>query len=124
MITEVELYKALRKVPSGKENPRQRILIELYMRGQGASQKDLVNALDMRPATVSEQLDILIEQGYVTKHIDFMDKRVSIIGLTSKGEKLGKDLSSSYEDYLKHIFSELSDVEKDELFRLLQKLSK
>ncbi|ETS93488.1 MarR family winged helix-turn-helix transcriptional regulator [Veillonella sp. AS16] len=124
MITEVELYKALRKVPSGKENSRQRILIELYMRGQGASQKDLVNALDMRPATVSEQLDILIEQGYVTKHIDFMDKRVSIIGLTSKGEKLGKDLSSSYEDYLKHIFSELSDVEKDELFRLLQKLSK
>lgn len=124
MITEVELYKALRKVPSGKENSRQRILIELYMRGQGASQKDLVNALDMRPATVSEQLDILIEQGYVTKHIDFMDKRVSIIGLTSEGEKLGKDLSSSYEDYLKHIFSELSDVEKDELFRLLQKLSK
>lgn len=124
MITEVELYKALRKVPSGKENSRQRILIELYMRGQGASQKDLVNALDMRPATVSEQLDILIAQGYVTKHIDFMDKRVSIIGLTSEGEKLGKELSSSYEDYLKHIFSGLSDVEKDELFRLLQKLCK
>ncbi|SNV65675.1 MarR family winged helix-turn-helix transcriptional regulator [Veillonella rodentium] len=124
MITEVELYKALRKVPSGKENSRQRILIELYMRGQGASQKDLVNALDMRPATVSEQLDILIEQGYVTKHIDFMDKRVSIIGLTSEGEKLGKELSLSYEDYLKHIFSGLSDVEKDELFSLLQKLCK
>ena len=36
------------------------------MRSEGASQKQLVDALNMRPATVSEQTDILIELGYVT----------------------------------------------------------
>ena len=40
-----ELYKALCKVPSGKEKSRDRIIIELYMRSQGASQKQLVDAL-------------------------------------------------------------------------------
>ena len=77
-----ELYKALCKVPNGKEKSRDKIIIELYMRSQGASQKQLVDALNMRPATVSEQTDILIELGYVTKHIDYMDKRISVVGLT------------------------------------------
>ena len=54
-----ELYKALCKVPSGKEKSRDRIIIELYMRSQGASQKQLVDALNMRPATVSEQIYLL-----------------------------------------------------------------
>lgn len=44
-----ELYKALCKVPSGKEKSRDRIIIELYMRSQGASQKQLVDVLNMRP---------------------------------------------------------------------------
>ena len=56
---------------AAKKKSRDRIIIELYMRSQGASQKQLVDALNMRPATVSEQTDILIELGYVTKHIDF-----------------------------------------------------
>ena len=50
------------------------LLLNYILRSQGASQKQLVDALNMRPATVSEQTDILIELGYVTKHIDFMDK--------------------------------------------------
>ena len=114
-----ELYKALCKVPSGKEKSRDRIIIELYMRSQGASQKQLVDALNMRPATVSEQTDILIELGYVTKHIDFMDKRISVVGLTDEGKRLGKSLLHSYV-----LFSDLSEEEQEELYRLLGKLKR
>ena len=119
-----ELYKALCKVPSGKEKSRDRIIIELYMRSQGASQKQLVDALNMRPATVSEQTDILIELGYVTKHIDFMDKRISVVGLTDEGKRLGKSLLHSYDQFLNVLFSDLSEEEQAELYRLLGKLKR
>ena len=89
IVNHDELYKALCKVPSGKEKSRDRIIIELYA-FPGASQKQLVDALNMRPATVSEQTDILIELGYVTKHIDYMDKRISVVTLTDEGKRLGK----------------------------------
>ena len=119
-----ELYKALCKVPSGKEKSRDRIIIELYMRSQGASQKQLVDALNMRPATVSEQTDILIQLGYVTKHIDFMDKRISVVGLTDEGKRLGKSLLHSYDQFLNVLFSDLSEEEQEELYRLLGKLKR
>ena len=76
------------------------IIIELYMRSQGASQKQLVDALNMRPATVSEQTDILIELGYVTKHIDYMDKRISVVTLTDEGKRLGKTLLHTFNEFL------------------------
>lgn len=94
------------------------------MRSQGASQKQLVDALNMRPATVSEQTDILIELGYVTKHIDFMDKRISVVGLTDEGKRLGKSLLHSYDQFLNVLFSDLSDGEQEELYRLLGKLKR
>ena len=109
---------------SGKEKSRDRIIIELYMRSQGASQKQLVDALNMRPATVSEQTDILIELGYVTKHIDFMDKRISVVGLTDEGKRLGKSLLHSYDQFLNVLFSDLSEEEQEELYRLLGKLKR
>lgn len=119
-----ELYKALCKVPSGKEKSRDRIIIELYMRSQGASQKQLVDALNMRPATVSEQTDILIELGYVTKHIDYMDKRISVVTLTDEGKRLGKTLLHTYNEFLNVMFSDLSDEEQENLYRLLGKLKR
>ena len=119
-----ELYKALCKVPSGKEKSRDRIIIELYMRSQGASQKQLVDVLNMRPATVSEQTDILIELGYVTKHIDYMDKRISVVTLTDEGKRLGKTLLHTYNEFLNVMFSDLSDEEQENLYRLLDKLKR
>ena len=116
-----ELYKALCKVPSGKEKSRDRIIIELYMCSQGASQKQLVDSLNMRPATVSEQTDILIELGYV---IDYMDKRISVVTLTDEGKRLGKTLLHTYNEFLNVMFSDLSDEEQENLYRLLGKLKR
>ena len=111
-------------MPSGKEKSRDRIIIELYMRSQGASQKQLVDALNMRPATVSEQTDILIELGYVTKHIDYMDKRISVVTLTDEGKRLGKTFLHTYNEFLNVMFSDLSDEEQENLYCLLGKLQR
>ena len=50
---------------------------------------------------MSEQTDILIELGYVTKHIDYMDKRISVVTLTDEGETLGKTLLHTFNEFLK-----------------------
>ena len=73
---------------------------------------------------MSEQTDILIELGYVTKHIDYMDKRISVVTLTDEGKRLGKTLLHTYNEFLNVMFSDLSDEEQENLYRLLDKLKR
>ena len=64
MITNVELFNALRNVIwLSVKGSRYRILMELYTIGKGTSQRVLVDSLQIRPATVSEQLDVLLTIG-------------------------------------------------------------
>ncbi len=71
---------------AAKKSPRDRILLNYICVPKEHHRSKLVDALNMRPATVSEQTDKLIELGYVTKHIDYMDKRISVVTLTAEGK--------------------------------------
>lgn len=122
-MTNDELYKALSNVPLGKDKSRERILIELYICAQGISQKQLVETLNMRSATVSEQIDALEIDGLVEKHIDFMDKRVSIVSLTNEGKQVSRSLAKEYNDSLERMFSKLLEYEKESLYTLLNKIN-
>ena len=122
MITNVELFDALRKVTAKREGSRYRMLMELYALGVGTSQRHFVDTLNLRPATVSEQLDILIDSGLVTKHIDMIDKRISIITLTEKGREEAERMFKERETRLQSMFNRLSDSEKDTLYSLLMRI--
>lgn len=122
MITNVELFDALRKVTAKREGSRYRMLMELYVLGTGTSQRHFVDTLNLRPATVSEQLDILIESGLVMKHIDMVDKRISIITLTDLGKQEAERMVKERETRLQTMFNRLSESEKDTLYSLLMRI--
>lgn len=122
MITNIELFNALRNVTAKREGSRHRILMELYTIGEGISQRVLVDTLHFKPATVSEQLEILINQGLVEKHIDMMDKRISVVSLTNRGIEEAKAMVHKREQDLESMFSDLTPVEKDILYSLLQRI--
>lgn len=122
MITNIELFNALRNVTAKREGSRHRILMELYTIGEGISQRVLVDTLHFKPATVSEQLEILINQGLVEKHIDMMDKRISVVSLTNRGREEAKAMVHKREQDLESMFSDLTPVEKDILYSLLQRI--
>lgn len=122
MITNMELFNALRNVTAKREGSRHRILMELYTIGEGISQRVLVDTLHFKPATVSEQLEILINQGLVEKHIDMMDKRISVVSLTNRGREEAKAMVHKREQDLEAMFTDLTPVEKDILYGLLQRI--
>lgn len=122
MITNMELFNALRNVTAKREGSRHRILMELYTIGEGISQRVLVDTLHFKPATVSEQLEILINQGLVEKHIDMMDKRISVVSLTNRGREEAKAMVHKREQDLEAMFTDLTPVEKDILYSLLQRI--
>ena len=122
MITNIELFNALRNVTAKREGSRHRILMELYTIGEGISQRVLVDTLHFKPATVSEQLEILINQGLVEKHIDMMDKRISVVSLTNRGIEEAKAMVHKREQDLEAMFTDLTPVEKDILYSLLQRI--
>lgn len=122
MITNIELFNALRNVTAKREGSRHKILMELYTIGEGISQRVLVDTLHFKPATVSEQLEILINQGLVEKHIDMMDKRISVVSLTNRGREEAKAMVHKREQDLEAMFKDLTSVEKDILYSLLQRI--
>ena len=119
MITNVELFNALRNVTAKREGSRYRILMELYTIGKGTSQRVLVDTLHIRPATVSEQLDVLIQLGFVEKNIDTMDKRTTVVTLTDAGRAEAQGLVEHREKQLAHLFRHLSTEDRQDLYDLL-----
>jgi DNA-binding MarR family transcriptional regulator len=53
-----------------------------------------------------------------------MDKRISVVTLTDEGKRLGKTLLHTYNEFLSVMFSDLSDEEQENLYRLLDKLKR
>ena len=119
MITNVELFNALRNVTAKREGSRYRILMELYTIGKGTSQRVLVDSLQIRPATVSEQLDVLIQLGFVEKTIDTMDKRTTVVTLTDAGKEEAHSLVEHREQQLAYRFRRLSSEDRQDLYDLL-----
>ena len=119
MITDVELFNAIRNVTAKREGSRYRLLMELYTIGTGTSQRVLVDSLQIRPATVSEQLDVLIHLGFVKKTIDTMDKRTTVVTLTDIGKAEAQKLVESRDKQLAHRFRHLSVEYRQDLYDLI-----
>lgn len=62
----------------------------LLLDNDAISMRDLASLLDIRPPSLSQWLDRLVEEGEVTKQRDEDDKRVVRISLTEKGLKLAR----------------------------------
>ena len=105
-----------------REGSRYRILMELYTIGKGTSQRVLVDSLQIRPATVSEQLDVLIQLGFVEKTIDTMDKRTTVVTLTDEGKEEAHSLVEHREQQLAHRFRRLSPEDRQDLYDLLGRI--
>ena len=94
----------------------------LYTIGKGTSQRVLVDSLQIRPATVSEQLDVLIQLGFVEKTIDTMDKRTTVVTLTDAGKEEAHSLVEHREQQLTHRFRRLSPEDRQDLYDLLGRI--
>lgn len=96
-------------------------LLELY-RGDGRSQEDLAETLNIDKGTTARAIKKLEEEGFLTREKDEIDKRAYKLYLTDKGKDIKESL---YEVMLKweiHITYNLTDEESELVKTLLQKI--
>ncbi|MDQ7094581.1 MarR family transcriptional regulator [Desulfosporosinus sp. PR] len=103
------------------------------------SHGDIINALFKKPrltmaeiaekigrdkSTVTALVDKLVRFGYVTKERDTEDTRVVYVTLTSKGSGLKPIFAAISSETLAVFYSDISEEEKEELVRILNKIYK
>ena len=102
---------------------RERLLVIADSYGGGVRQKTLVDELDISPAAVSELVTKLEKDKYVSREVDPDDKRATLIKLTDLGKARAAELADERNERFSKAFTALSDKEKDQLLKLLEKLT-
>lgn len=78
-------------------------------------QRDVAEALGQTEASVSRQIQTLVDEGLVWSVKDLRDRRQRITRLTTKGEKLALKATSVLERHYGPMFSRLSEQDQEKL---------
>ncbi|QVI34005.1 transcriptional regulator [Lacticaseibacillus chiayiensis] len=106
-----------------QRQPNQLRLLRLLDKQGELRNSDLVEALDIRPSSVSALVQKLEELDLISRHESETDKRVQLIGLTDEGRKFIETTGKLRTDLPDQIFSGLSEDEQAELLKLINKLT-
>ena len=87
------------------------------------TQRELAEAMNVRAATLSEQIARLDRSGLVVRTPSEKDHRSVIVTLSEEGKKEARRCSRERAKYNEALFSVLSGEERAELIKLLEKLS-
>jgi DNA-binding MarR family transcriptional regulator len=102
---------------------RDRVLLVIDSFEDGVRQKDLRKELEVSPAAVSEIVSKLESDGYVERKVDEKDKRATLITLTELGEARAAELADEKNERFEKTFKALTAKEKEQLLKLLEKLT-
>lgn len=86
-------------------------------------QKEIADEIRVSPSTLSEMIDRLVEDGFVERKPDSEDRRVKRLCLTESGRDRAEYMLKQLTAILERMFINLDTGEKEELIRLLDKLT-
>ncbi|WP_179395090.1 MarR family winged helix-turn-helix transcriptional regulator [Lacticaseibacillus absianus] len=108
--------------PHTQERGQLRVLRLLATQGE-LTNADIVDALDIRPSSVSALVSKLEASGLITREPSATDKRVTLIQLTDQGRALIADSRDQKDKLSEALFASLDDSEQQQLAGLLRKLT-
>lgn len=94
----------------------------LLKKHETLTQKELVQITQNRSATLSEQLDAMEKNGWITKEKNSTDKRSINLCLTQEGQEMALEAEKEQLETANALFSILDETEKEQLYQLLEKL--
>lgn len=103
--------------------PGQDGLLYHLSQNDGLTMTELVEKLKIRHPTLFTMVNRMEKAGLITKEKHKIDKRTSIIFLTSKGKKLVKDLSQVWQKIEMQILEGFTDEEINNIKMLLVKIT-
>ena len=85
------------------------------------TQNELADRLEIRPQSLTVAMSRLEEKGYISRIRDSVDRRKLLVEVTEAGREHGKMMQAERENSASQLLSGLTEEEKKELYRLLQK---
>lgn len=101
-----------------------RILSFLRRRGGRISQKEALEITEIKSSSLSEITSKLEASGYITKETDRSDRRNVVLTLTPSGWERAYYIQEESRKLGEKAFAVLTEEEKEELHRLLEKLNR
>ncbi len=98
--------------------PFLRVLYE----NDGLNQEEITRILYVDKATTGRAIKKLVDEGYVKRKRDLVDRRSYRIYLTAKGKKIKPVIRRVLSDWTSILSSEFSPKEKDRIIRLLKRM--
>lgn len=117
-----DISHKMRNLYEGKGS-QQRILIILDKIDEKITQRALTARLGIQPGSASEVINKLETAGYIKKTINETDRRTADIELTLEGKEAARQAKQQRLARHQEMFACLSDEEKQELLRLLEKIN-
>jgi len=93
----------------------------LYNRGAQPIQS-VANRMLMANSSMTYVIDKLEQKGFITRTIDDIDKRVTMVDLTDAGRAFFGSIFPHHKNTLSNMYKDLSDEEIQELIELLKKV--
>lgn len=138
MVQDLELFRQIRQVdalfrrmfhttsdPEDRASQRSRghgKILHALSSGDSITQKALAERLQIRPQSLTDALDRLEAQGYITRVSSQKDRRERYVQITPAGQERAQELLLLRQAAAEQLFSGLTAEEKEQLQALLQKV--
>jgi len=105
----------------GMTMSRWRILLYLHQHGE-ASQKRLACELGVDPAALTRQIKAIEQEGWIERHSDPADNRLTNVALTASGDSIVQDALPRRSVFIEGMFADLGAEQTHALTELLRAL--
>lgn len=110
--------------PLGLTQPRWTVLVTLRHLGEGATQKQLAEALGIELPSLTRTLAQLESQGLVTRRVPAGDRRVREVVFTAEGRRVLEALDARADEARTLLLEGVPDGEREVLHRTLQRVER
>lgn len=107
----------------GQPMPRWRVLLMLYQLGE-TTQKKLACELHMDPAALTRQIKTIEGLGWIARHSDRVDNRLTNVVLTPAGVELVLSTLPRRTAFIENVLADLSPQDMNQLSDMLSRLEK
>jgi DNA-binding MarR family transcriptional regulator len=114
---QIQLTTALKKITS--LDIRQVLVLKLIQEKKGLIQKDIADAINHRPASISALLQKLENEDLIYRQIPADNTRNKQIFLTEKGQEIVDTFEQEEHFIYERLISKIDNTQKSELIKLL-----
>ena len=102
--------------------PSQLQLLHLIKHNQPVSLKTLATELRLTPGAITQQVESVVQAGYVNRNESSEDRRITVVSLTPSGVAVCKRLERMKQELLTKVVADLNDKELGIFLGVQQKM--